>query len=326
MKRNSVLELWRFIGSIVILLFHSGTLGIVDHNFMSGWIFVEFFYMVTGYFTYKHFYNMKYTSLDDVANNSIIYTIKKYLNLFSYIIIVVCVTALYDFIISSYDNMRVFADMILEITLLFHRNIVPPLWYLSALFIVFPVFCCLCQIKSKHLLYVIAFSYTVIYYNKTMVSSVTDFPFSLLRATGGLLLGILIYQFVLVLKKVSFSKAQKVLLTIVEEISLLTVVFITYKNINGSVFTLLFMFIGLVLLLSQITYTSNVSFSLFDFLGKLSVIIYIVHYPLGNYLHYINVDPRYSQLVLIISSILLSIILNLLVEKIIKRIHFKRLV
>lgn len=185
MKRNSVLDMWRFIGSIVILLFHSGILGITDHHFQSGWIFVEFFYMITGYYTYKHFSNMKYTSLEDIATKSISYTLKKYINMLPYVIIVVFLTSIYNFIISGCSNIKIFVEMLLEITLLFHRNIVPPLWYLSALFIVFPVFCCLCQMSSKHFLAILAFSYTVYFYKITMVSRVTDFPFSLFRAMGG---------------------------------------------------------------------------------------------------------------------------------------------
>lgn len=53
-KKNAFVELYRFLGAIVILGHHSYILGDRVH-FIGGWVFVEFYFMLTGYFTAGHF-------------------------------------------------------------------------------------------------------------------------------------------------------------------------------------------------------------------------------------------------------------------------------
>lgn len=54
-KRNGNVELVRFIGSLIIMASHIENMGFENYPFISGWIFVEFFLFITGYYTAKHF-------------------------------------------------------------------------------------------------------------------------------------------------------------------------------------------------------------------------------------------------------------------------------
>lgn len=57
MKKRSVIEICRLIASLVILWHHEYVAKVLDPNepFIYGWIFVEFFFVLTGYFTISHF-------------------------------------------------------------------------------------------------------------------------------------------------------------------------------------------------------------------------------------------------------------------------------
>ncbi|MGN0317605.1 MAG: acyltransferase family protein [Lachnospira sp.] len=292
----------------------------------GGWIFVEFFFMITGYFTYKHFYSNKSNSLDDIAKNSISYTLRKYLYLLPYIIVIELLKSLFDFITGGCIHVGLFTDMVLE-TLLLSKSaiIVIPIWYLLALFKIFPIFCCLCQMKSKHFLYVLSLLYIICFYNYSGVVHSNSFPFMLFRAMAGLLLGVLIFYIISLIQQINLSKIETLLLTIIEEISLLLVVVIAYYNKWYTRFSLLCLFVGLTLLLSNKTYTGKISLNVFNYLGKLSMPIFLLNYPLGNFLKYIGVNKKYSQLLLICSCILISMMLCFIIEKIRKCVYFDKL-
>lgn len=52
--KNAHIELCRFIGAIIILCHHTYLFENRTY-FVTGWLFVEFYFMLTGYFTAMHF-------------------------------------------------------------------------------------------------------------------------------------------------------------------------------------------------------------------------------------------------------------------------------
>lgn len=52
-KKNNMVELCRFLACYVIFSYHAGG------RFTTGWIFVEFFFMLSGYFAIKHLVRME---------------------------------------------------------------------------------------------------------------------------------------------------------------------------------------------------------------------------------------------------------------------------
>lgn len=60
-RRNPELELWKFLAAIIIMIYHSGEiLGWSGYPFSaSGWFYVEFFFILSGYFITNDVRNRK---------------------------------------------------------------------------------------------------------------------------------------------------------------------------------------------------------------------------------------------------------------------------
>ena len=54
-RKNSTIEIWRFVASLLIMATHMYHFGIDNYYFRETWIFVEFFLIITGYYTAVHF-------------------------------------------------------------------------------------------------------------------------------------------------------------------------------------------------------------------------------------------------------------------------------
>ena len=76
-KKNNMVELCRFLACYVIFSYHAGG------RFTTGWIFVEFFFMLSGYFAIKHLVRME-GKIENKATYPIQYTIDKFKRLLPY--------------------------------------------------------------------------------------------------------------------------------------------------------------------------------------------------------------------------------------------------
>lgn len=54
-KRNGKIDLLRIVGAVSVAYFHCSYC--FTNNIFGGWIYVEMFYMITGYFTTQNFFN-----------------------------------------------------------------------------------------------------------------------------------------------------------------------------------------------------------------------------------------------------------------------------
>lgn len=72
-----MVELCRFLACYVIFSYHAGG------RFTTGWIFVEFFFMLSGYFAIKHLVRME-GKIENKATYPIQYTIDKFKRLLPY--------------------------------------------------------------------------------------------------------------------------------------------------------------------------------------------------------------------------------------------------
>ena len=55
MKRNGKIELLRFLGVVFIMNAHFGYNA--DRPFLGGWYYVEFFFIITGFFTMRRVFH-----------------------------------------------------------------------------------------------------------------------------------------------------------------------------------------------------------------------------------------------------------------------------
>lgn len=72
-KRNAYIEMCRFIGAIMIMLLHTNYLGGVSQQAPGAWIFVEYFFILSGFFMTKHFA----LTTDSTGKDAFVYVVKK---------------------------------------------------------------------------------------------------------------------------------------------------------------------------------------------------------------------------------------------------------
>ena len=205
-NRNNIVDIEKFIAALVIMTLHRDVvLGFYadEYTFAGGWIFVELFLIITGYYTTRHFAQM---SDGSVPKNNFIYTIRKFLPILPYVWVAVSIQWL-AFIISQVHNgmyaikdvIYVFMNNIIHGMLLINitgggNPFVTSMWYLMALLVVLPIFNLVCCMKDRYSKITVAFLYCAIYYGTMGVEAIIDFPQNLLRVMAGLLLGCLIYE------------------------------------------------------------------------------------------------------------------------------------
>lgn len=72
--RIGKIELMRFLGAVLIMNAH---FGYQDRPFQLSWFFVEFFYIITGYFTMRHFEKQEPQEHFEAVKIAVEYTGKK---------------------------------------------------------------------------------------------------------------------------------------------------------------------------------------------------------------------------------------------------------
>lgn len=323
-SKLDIIELWRFIGCCIVMAYHSYTMGRehFSYPFSGGWVFVEFFFILTGYFTFLHFHNYEYTSINEMAKNAIRYTIKKFAIFLPYTSVMMILKCIAAYKVEH--RLSIFLDMVPEMMLVTKGDmLIGTLWFLYAMFTVFPVFCCLCQIKQKYCIYILALFITLLYYNN--YDSVIA-PQYLLRAFSGLMLGVVVFFIVSLLRQIDFHKHEKIVITIIEQGSLLLVILITYKNVCSEKFILLCYVIGVALMLSEKTYSKDFNSRVVKYLGRLSMVVYIVHFPIADIvnLFFANRSVEQKLVLYYVSSLGVSVLLYFIVEKVKKNIDSSR--
>ena len=155
--------------------------------------------------------------------------------------------------------------------------------------LVFPLFCTLCQMKNKTLLFYIMSTFCVLYY-LLLNGDISNNPLTLLRAFAGLSLGALLYPLSEMIKKQDFKKWFIFFLSAMETICFIVALslmapqdHLLYEMGHAHSFNVvLFMFAYLALLFSGKTWQSKINFKFFSYLGVISLPIYIFH-PVINY-------------------------------------------
>lgn len=56
-NRSGFIDIIRFIAALLIMAHHMYNIGLQYYPFWDCWIYTEFFLLITGYFTAKHFEN-----------------------------------------------------------------------------------------------------------------------------------------------------------------------------------------------------------------------------------------------------------------------------
>lgn len=305
-KRISVVDLWKFIASMMIMTYHLFHLGPAFYDCSYGkfaWIYVEFFYILTGYFTYKHFYKQQISLKNiDIYKQSFRYTLNKFKPFLPYTTIAISLQYLITSPITSLFTAPKqffghFYNYPFEVLLLGDavkmNQLVIPIWFLSAMLLVFPAVSLICQIKNKFLVLMVSGLYSLFYFGQISFGSRT-WPNDIFRALGGMLLGVCVFIIADLIKTKKVKTGQvsfriSILLTVIELGGMcfaLAVTFLNVQTLDKIIVCVFAVCIGIML--SGYSLTARINSSFISYLGKISLPIYIIHWTTGTVINRVN--------------------------------------
>lgn len=345
MNHNYKVDLIKLFACFLIMATHLfiigiGHIGQKDYPFATAWIYVEVFFIISGYFTTQHFSqkDRSDTTLERASIRALSYTRKKYLRLFPY---VCCVTfvqltvyAIHNAITNPgqfglHEIVSTYKKLPVDILLLNSARAydvfpdVAPLWYLSAMIIVFPVFCLLIQMKSESFLRILSMMIPIIYYGKYGVNADRTYPNDLLRGFADLMIGTFVYYSSEELRKREKRAKEKIIISLIEVVTFLFPVIVTYKNYDLLEDTLIIIVIHLVIVFSDISF--SIKGKGVSKITRLSLPIFMWHWVVGTVLSTI---PSFNLLPIgykLICYYGVTLVVSIISAKFFPRIECKKL-
>ena len=304
--KNSYIELCRFVGAIMIMLHHTAWLeaafGLGGSQLAPGaWIFVEYFYILSGYFMTRHFYNIEPKCIERDAVEYVFLKIKRLLPYLWIGIFIDFIAQMGDGIITA-DNLSSvilglpFNFLFLDLFPLSFMSLNTTKWFVSGLIIAMPIVIILLKTQRNLYKYVLCwiiplFLYSVLIWKTGRIPAGISMAWfnNLLRPFAGVMLGSLCFFLCNVLCKKILSSTMRLLFSIVELISLTAAVILSIKmpciECQG---TMVFLFcVGFVIQFSGQEKLQTLTPSIFIKFGKLSMPLYCVHLPIFNLVRWI---------------------------------------
>lgn len=334
--KNSYIELERFIACMGILFFH---LNILD----NGWIFVEFFFILTGFFAMRHF-----AALSDEKKNQtwypLSYTVKKFKTVFPYTtisILVIWVLEIFIWHLKGKGLIKWLLYLPTNILLLsgfgvqFHhfelqdgvmapRMLNPHLWYICSMLVAVLIAGFIFQYakKSRLLLFTVLpfVLYGILIFADGTISSWHDHFlgfFALdLRALAGILTGAFSWQVSSWLKTKTIKKRGILFLLTSIEVLCFAFVFILagIHTLPYEFLCILLFFASVTITMSELSYTSLIRVGLFNSLGKLSLPVYCFQYAVG--LPIINFFPDLPRWTILPITLVVGLIVMIIIESV----------
>lgn len=321
--KNRYIEFERFIASIMVLLYHLG-------SSKGGWIFVEFFFLLTGYFTMLHI-EQKHDSIENNIWYPISYTWKKFTKLIPY----TGCSVIIMWILYAISNSLSFTELLkwllclpAELLLIAATGMMPEglqigayaftprllngsLWYICSMLFVLPVAMALLT-YSKKWKGIIVTILPLFLYGFLILRDGTingwhgdkfSFIFCNMRAIAGILLGALLYYVVKWWKLREYTVLGKWMLTGLEIISFIAVIVISSAiNFGYDALQIGLIFLSLSLTNSGVTYTSRITNKNLEFLGAISLPIYCLQTPIFSICGAFGIESVLVQFVIVLAA------------------------
>ena len=298
--KNKYIEIERFIASCMILTLHL-------YISKGTWIFVEFFFLLTGYFTIAHLKKRKELMVDNIWY-PILYTWNKFVKLFPYTsisLIMLWGIKLIACDLKGVEIIRWLLYLPTELLLISGSGMVPNniqiteifyspfmlnahLWYICCMLFVLPLvvylFMYIKRAKAIVLTILPMFLYGILVMKSGTITgwhgNQYAFFFCSIRALAGLLLGGFAYFVSQWVKTPKYTSFGKYLLTTIEVLSFLIVLVAShFTELSYDALFIILLFISVSLSNSGVTYTSKLSIKFADYLGRLSLPIYCMQMP-----------------------------------------------
>lgn len=300
---------------IVIVIHHSGFLADATTRMMFpfGALAADFFFMVTGYFAYAHL--LKKEKADDIIKAApmkywMSYTLGKLKRVLPYAALGIVGIYVLEFFwpteeLPIIDRLMRLQNMPFELSLTPMLGVIPidlfnyrnaPLWFLSSMLIALPVLMFLVS-KYRDVLtsYVVWFvpallqAWMVITYGG--VCPWTQFSGILycgvIRAFGDMMMGCAVYIAARALEKKleNSGVVKRILLTICELGMLVFILLECHRGLAAydQILVLYVIELMLIITMSGKSFTSKVQGKFFDYLGKLSMPVYCIHWCVYQY-------------------------------------------
>ncbi len=322
--KNGTIEISRFVAILLIMAHHTYHIGLgTAHPFDLAWIFVEFFFILSGYFTVKHFFDF-HNDNSQFGKEALCYSFNKFKPFIPFVVIATLSEYFLLFLKNGLSRGFIWSlldSMPFEICLLSSAAanstpMVEPIWYLSAMFLVFPIFCLLIQIKNRYVFYIIAGTFPVVYYGAVGVSCLRSWPHDMIRAFACLLIGGFVYGIVDFIRTLKIKPIANVLMHFVNVVCILSVIFLTYFNMKANRFILFAFILFSVNVLSGHCILANTSNKFILFIGKITMPMYLSHWTVGSLINLVmpNADTKIKLTVYYVGTIFISIILLYIVN------------
>lgn len=299
-KKNNMVELCRFLACYVIFSYHAGG------RFTTGWIFVEFFFMLSGYFAIKHLVRME-GKIGNKATYPIQYTIDKFKRLLPYTtvgFVADCLISAWKYQFTGMELVKWILYLPVNLFYLAGTGMMPAdvpisdtvqtsyimggaLWYICAMFVAMPVMMYLYLYLGKKIgpwlisfLPMLLYGYLIIC-DGTVNGWHADHGAFLavdLRALAGMLAGGLIYVLSERIRRYRYKPVGTALLTLAELFLLAFVLCFACTSGFSQDGLLIGCFILLLsLMLSGKSLTARIRLQPLIWLGTLSLPIYCIH-------------------------------------------------
>lgn len=329
-QRNYMVDLCRFIAALMIMFCH---LDLVGSSTYPTYMFVDFFFILSGYFTVQHFAKAKNDSDPEKRGRAaLIYTAKKFLPFIPHLLIALPIVYFArNFYFLKGGNtlgfLAGFKDMFAEFLLLpvkFFENPVRqigPLWYLSALLIVMPLFSYICQSKYRRPIGFAGLILAYVYFCMQDVISAFDPISALLLCASCMFVGMFVFDIVLEIKEKKLKTSAKVFATIIELACLVYACLAAILGFTPAKMQVIVYVIMLTIMLSGISYTSKLKIPFFTWLGKISMPLFIWHYAVGRVLSHLitSWSPKRLLIAFFVGSIITAIVMHYFAEFVLKK-------
>ena len=335
--KNRIIELERFVAACIIVLYHL-------NKIKAGWIFVEFFFILTGFFLMNHLVLHKEAIDRDEAWYPLKYTFQKYKSIFPYTTLSIIILWLYLaevwqlsgtaiikwLLYLPCDLLLIGGSGMLPYGLVFHGTLSTPrminvlLWYVSSMLIVMPIaFALLRNEKRRGLLCTIvpAILYGFLIMRDGRVNGWHDekfgFVYCNIRALAGLLMGAGTWHLAEWWKRREYTRFGKSLLTAIELLTFIIFAGIANTTLPYDCLEIALIVVSVSLTASGVTYTSFVKCNLFNLLGSWSLAIYCLHKPIMNIcMRWFCEDNAYLILAIsIAASAIYTYLINLITNR-----------
>lgn len=332
--RIDIVDYYRFVAAIMIILHHTHEL--LGTTYVTRY-YVEFFFMLTGYFIFKHFQKpqLTYAAPEQKAKTALQYTWQRFKSLMPFVIPIVLISTIvyYCLAASMYNGgahivIRHLRQSPFEF-LLFPSSMIStgyrligPIWYLSVMIILMPLVSYVAQSKRKYLFLAILIPLVWLYlvYMKDIIALGVDSIGAILRGGVTMFMGGVIYYITEWMKKQKYRTWIKVVFTILELGLFVYAMLIALRPLKPYEASVPILFFVLLLCLSGHSYTSKIRCKLFNFLGAISLPLFLWHYAIVMILLLFPGFGILRRVVLLFGgSIAISIIHYLIVTAIQKR-------